>query len=78
VCLTDPAAPRFTAAFIVNIAMCAMSIVVGTILRFHLRNLNRKLDRGEAVADVSPQAEAEREEHGLPGIAVERGFRFQL
>ncbi|CAK7226211.1 hypothetical protein SEUCBS140593_006164 [Sporothrix eucalyptigena] len=73
------AAPRYTTAFSVNIAMSAMTIIVATVLRFYLRSLNRKLDRLEGTSiDASAQAEASREEHGLPGVAVERGFRFQL
>ncbi|KAK6086975.1 pantothenate transporter liz1 [Seiridium cupressi] len=74
------AAPGYTVAFIVNCAMSAMTIVFAIVLRFHLRSLNRKLDRGEEVADVgySPQAVDNREEHGLPGVAVQRGFRFLL
>ncbi len=58
--------------------MSAMTIIFATILRFYLAHLNGKLDRGEVIADVSPEAEHSREEHGLPGVAVERGFRFQL
>lgn len=58
--------------------MSAMTIIVATVLRFHLAGLNKKLDRGEGVADVSAEAEASREEQGLPGVAVERGFRFLL
>jgi hypothetical protein len=58
--------------------MSAMTIIFATILRFYLSHLNGKLDRGEVIADVSPEAEHAREENGLPGVAVERGFRFQL
>ncbi|KAH8196116.1 hypothetical protein TruAng_009715 [Truncatella angustata] len=74
------AAPGYTVAFIVNCAMSAMTIVFAIVLRFYLRGLNRKLDKGEEVADVgsSPRAVNDREEHGLPGVAVQRGFRFLL
>lgn len=75
---TGSAAPQYTTAFAVNIGMSAMTIIFATILRFYLVHLNEKMDRGEVVADVSPEAEQSREEHGLPGVAVERGFRFQL
>jgi hypothetical protein len=61
--------------------MLFMTIVVATIIRFDLARLNRKLDRGEAVKDVSrldPVArERELEEHGF-SEAVEHGFRFLL
>lgn len=74
------AAPGYTVAFIVNCAMSAMTIVFAVVLRFHLRSLNRKLDRGVNVADVGSSARAvnNREEHGLPGVAIQRGFRFLL
>ncbi|KAK6201934.1 hypothetical protein LQW54_009248 [Pestalotiopsis sp. IQ-011] len=74
------AAPRYTTAFCVNIGMSAMTIIAATVLRFYLRHLNNRLDRGEEMQDIgsSPQASNEREEHGLPGTAVRRGFRFML
>ncbi|KAJ9139464.1 Pantothenate transporter liz1 [Pleurostoma richardsiae] len=74
----NSAAPQYTTAFSVNIAMSAMTIIFATILRFYLAHLNKRLDCGDAVADVSPEPETSREEHGLPGAAVERRFRFQL
>lgn len=66
---------------IVNMAMSLMSIVFATILRFHLKRLNKKLDLGEAVEGVNSHAgDRERreaaEEQGLPGIAADNGFRF--
>ncbi|KAI0126110.1 pantothenate transporter liz1 [Xylariales sp. AK1849] len=73
------AAPRYTVAFIVNCVMSAMTIIFAIILRFYLRGLNQKLDRGEEIRDVgSAQAIEAQEEHGLPGLAVQRGFRFLL
>lgn len=33
--------------------MSAMTIIFGIILRMHLSRLNKKLDRGEPVADVA-------------------------
>jgi hypothetical protein len=67
----------------VNMAMSGMSIIFGTILRFYLVSLNKKLDRGEIIEGVgggsdveSEDRKREREEQGLPGVAAERGFRF--
>lgn len=77
------AAPRYRNAFIVNICMMFMTIVVATVIRMDLARLNRKLDRGEAVKDVNvarmdtAAREKELEEHGL-SEAVEHGFRFLL
>jgi hypothetical protein len=74
------AAPRYVAAFIVNIAMSAMTIIFATIIRFYLKRLNAKLDEGEEVKDVRADENVveAREEHGLPGRATQRGFRFLL
>lgn len=79
-CYLASAAPRYTTAFCVNIGMSAMTIIAATFLRFYLRHLNNRLDRGEEMQDIgsSPQAANDREEHGLPGTAVRRGFRFML
>lgn len=76
----DEDAPRYVTAFVVNIAMSAMTVISMTGLRVYLGRLNKKLDRGEAVKDVGSGAQAveARESSGLPGIAVERGFRFLL
>jgi hypothetical protein len=68
----------------VNMAMSGVSIIFGTILRFYLVSLNKKLDHGEMIDDVdgtsssseSEERKREREEQGLPGVAAERGFRF--
>jgi hypothetical protein len=64
----------------VNMAMSCVSIIFATILRFYLKSLNRKLDRGQVIEGVNNAEGAARmhavEEQGLPGIAVERGFRF--
>lgn len=64
-----------------NMGMSLMSIVFATILRFHLKRLNRKLDMGEVVEGVNSHVgDRERieaaEEQGLPGIAADNGFRF--
>ena len=67
-------------AMCVNMAMSCVSIIFATILRFYLKSLNRKLDRGEAIEDVNGREGEARihaaEEQGLPGIAADRGFRF--
>lgn len=71
-------------AMSVNMAMCIVSIIFATVLRFYLHSLNKKLDQGEVISGVngmSGDSEARKnaaEEHGLPGIAVDRGFRFLL
>ena len=66
--------------------MSLMAITFATILRFVLKRLNDELDRGLVVEDVvvgdmsaSPSGRKhDVEEHGLPGVAVDRGFRFLL
>ena len=66
----------------VNLSMSGVSILFGTILRFYLVSLNKKLDMGEVIEDLDvgemgiEGRKREVEERGLPGIAVERGFRF--
>jgi hypothetical protein len=67
----------------VNLSMSGVSILFGTILRFYLVSLNKKLDMGDVIEDLVGVGEMEIEgrkreveERGLPGIAIERGFRF--
>ena len=67
----------------VNLSMSGVSILFGTILRFYLVSLNKKLDMGEVIEDLDGVGEMGIEgrkrgveERGLPSIAVERGFRF--
>ena len=60
--------------------MSAMTICFATIIRIVLGRLNKQLDQEEGTninTDGQEQAE-EFEEHGLPGQAVTRGFRFLL
>lgn len=64
----DSAAPRYASAFIVNIAMSAMSVLAMSGLRIYLGRLNKKLDRGEAVRDVASSG----------GSTGDGGFRFLL
>lgn len=61
-------------AMCVNLGMSLMSIVFATILRFHLKRLNRKLDMGEAVEGVNSH-DGDREQ-GDVGISADNGFRF--
>lgn len=60
--------------------MSAMTICFATVIRIVLGRLNKQLDQEEG-ADIDTrgleQVEA-NEEHGLPGQAVARGFRFLL
>ena len=73
--------PRYVKAMAVNLSMSGVSILFGTILRFYLVSLNRKLDREEGMGGSGMDEDGEGrkrevEERGLPGIAVDRGFRF--
>ncbi|KAN0096682.1 MFS general substrate transporter [Hyaloscypha variabilis] len=75
--------PRYVKAMAVNLSMSGVSILFGTVLRFYLVSLNKKLDRGEGIEIIdgiggsdSEGRKREVEERGLPGLASERGFRF--
>ncbi|KAE8445672.1 hypothetical protein EG329_012970 [Mollisiaceae sp. DMI_Dod_QoI] len=70
--------PRYVNAMCVNMGMSIMAIVFATVLRFHLKALNRKLNIGEVVDGVNADSEERNvvEEQGLPGTAVNNGFRF--
>lgn len=75
----DSASPRFVAAFSHNLALLAMTICFATIIRIVLGRLNKQLDNEEGLdIDISGVQPNENEEHGLPGRAVTRGFRFLL
>ncbi len=69
---------RTVNAMCVNMGMSIMAIVFATVLRFHLKALNRKLNIGEVVDGVNADSEERNvvEEQGLPGTAVNNGFRF--
>ncbi|CAG8103583.1 unnamed protein product [Penicillium olsonii] len=74
----NSAAPQYTTAFSYNIAMSALTIIFGTILRIVLGRLNKKLDEEEGT-NIGPSAPVQgNEENGLPGQAVTQGFRFLL
>ena len=56
----------------VNCVMAFMALCMSTLLRFMLKGLNKRLDRGEPVKGAVAVGE------GVPGEAVQRGFRFVL
>ncbi|KAA8911687.1 pantothenate transporter liz1 [Sphaerosporella brunnea] len=47
------AQPRYVAAMAMNCGTSVLAIVAATVLRWHLKKLNKKLDRGEAVDGVA-------------------------
>ena len=62
----------------VNAAMAIVAILAATLLRIMLQRLNRRLDAAEAgeTDGTLEHAVTRNEEQGLPGLAVEKGFRF--
>ncbi|KAI0423516.1 nicotinamide mononucleotide permease [Xylaria sp. FL1042] len=60
-------APRYVAAFIVNLAATALAIGFATATRIYLRRQNAKLDRGEDTG-----------KHGPTAAQVASGFRYIL
>jgi hypothetical protein len=54
----------------VNCVTAFIAICCGTLLRFILVGLNKRLDRGETVEG------AVAESVGVPGEAAKKGFRF--
>jgi hypothetical protein len=61
--------PDLTIPLSVDCATAALAIIMTVIMRQILRNLNKKLDRGEHVDGAI---------NAVPGEAQERGFRFLL
>ena len=57
-------------AFVVDCVTAFLAILCATWLRFILIDLNKKLDRGEAVEGAVVVGE------GVPGEAAKKGFRF--
>jgi hypothetical protein len=57
----------------VNIAMAGISIIFGTILRFYLVSLNKRLERGEIIEGVN-STENSRDEEGA--TVPDSTFRF--
>lgn len=64
---TANAVKKKVAAFSMDCAMLGFAAICATILRFILKNLNKKLDRGEHVEGAI---------NAVPGQAADRGFRF--
>ncbi|OZJ02687.1 hypothetical protein BZG36_05113 [Bifiguratus adelaidae] len=60
---TSSAAPQFVDAFVVNIAMAVLSILLATLLRFMLVRLNKKLDEGQLPEVVG---EGQLDKDGVP------------
>lgn len=59
--------------------MSAMTICFATVIRIVLRRLNKQLDQEEGTNITrGPEQAEDNEEHGLPGQAVTRGFRFLI
>ncbi|KIM96487.1 hypothetical protein OIDMADRAFT_33131 [Oidiodendron maius Zn] len=65
--------PRYVTAMAVNIAMAGVSIIFGTILRFYLVSLNKRLDRGEIIEGVNSTS-GSRDEEGA--TIPDNTFRF--
>lgn len=57
----------------VNIAMAGVSIIFGTILRFYLVSLNKRLERGEIIEGVNSTG-GSRDEEGA--TIPDNTFRF--
>lgn len=78
----DDGGPQFVVAMSVNCATSVMCIIGATVLRFYLARLNKILDQGVTIGHDGNLNEETRirdiEDHGLPGAAVDRGFRFLL
>ncbi|GME34252.1 Major facilitator superfamily [Neofusicoccum parvum] len=76
----DSYAPRYVIPMIVNAITSLWAIVFATILRLVLVRLNRKIEAGITLLEQADNEERKREieEHGLPGEAVDKGFRFLI
>lgn len=63
---------------IVNAITSLWAIVFATILRLVLTRLNKKIEAGITLLESANEDERKHaiEEHGLPGEAVDKGFRF--
>jgi len=74
--------PHYIVAMSVNCGTSVMSIVGATILRFVLARLNKQLDQGVTIGSDGKMNNETRirdiEDRGLPGAAVDNGFRFLL
>ncbi|KAK7705719.1 hypothetical protein SLS57_009918 [Botryosphaeria dothidea] len=74
----DSYAPRYVVPMIVNAITSLWAIVFATILRLVLTRLNKKIEAGITLLESANEDERKHaiEEHGLPGEAVDKGFRF--
>ncbi|KAK6539869.1 hypothetical protein TWF694_008708 [Orbilia ellipsospora] len=86
---TKGSAPRYAIAMGVNCGTSFLAVIFATVLRTILVRLNKKLDREEEHAGTGDGQSAtalngsganveSREEQGLPGAAVTKGFRFLI
>lgn len=74
------AGPRYVTAMGINSGTAVLSILAATVLRWHLKRLNRRLDEGLAVMDVA-EGKGDEEVQGTAGVSlegVEKGFRYLL
>lgn len=74
----DAYAPRYVVPMIVNAITSLWAAVFATVLRMLLVRLNKKIDAGISLLEQTSEEDRKRaiEEHGLPGEAVDKGFRF--
>ncbi|KAB2581349.1 Major facilitator superfamily [Lasiodiplodia theobromae] len=74
----DAYAPRYVVPMIVNAITSLWAAVFATVLRMLLVRLNKKIDAGILLLEQTSEEDRKRviEEHGLPGEAVDKGFRF--
>lgn len=76
--IADAYAPRYVVPMIVNAITSLWAAVFATVLRMLLVRLNKKIDAGILLLEQTSEEDRKRviEEHGLPGEAVDKGFRF--
>ncbi|KAL1637015.1 hypothetical protein SLS58_009454 [Diplodia intermedia] len=74
----DSYAPRYVVPMIVNAITSLWAAFFATVLRLVLVRLNKKIEAGISLLEQGSDEERRRaiEEHGLPGEAVDKGFRF--
>lgn len=76
--LADSYAPRYVVPMAVNAITSLWAVVFATVLRIVLVRLNRKIEAGITLLTEANEEERRKaiEEHGMPGEAVDKGFRF--
>ncbi|OMP83799.1 putative transporter [Diplodia seriata] len=74
----DSYAPRYVVPMIVNAITSLWAAFFATVLRIVLVRLNKKIEAGISLLEQGSDEDRRRaiEEHGLPGEAVDKGFRF--